>query len=207
MQIFGYGEDALTLWAIKDKLDVILEAVEDSSDPSMCQVFFRPSFGRRGGDSSSQFGEFDFILLSKDRLYLGESKWIRSSEKVKGGILELRDEQKRRHEVFKFYVKQWAFGHHSSWREFTDKARLELESGATKPLAPENSLLATNLLTVLGVIEEHYASRPDIRDVLLYFYDGETVEQLPQKASEDFDLVCIDYSQADTLGNFIRIEV
>jgi hypothetical protein len=207
MQILGYGEDALTLWAIKSKLDVILEAVKDSSDPSMCQVFFRPSFGRRGGDSSPQFGEFDFILLSKDRLYLGESKWIRSSEKVKGGILELRDEQKRRHKVFKFYVEKWAFGDHSNWREFTDKARLELESGDAKPLAPENSLLATNLKTVLRAITEHYASRPDIRDVLLYFYDGETVEQLPQKASDDFDLVCIDYSQADTLGNFIRIEV
>ena len=110
MQILGCGEDALTLWAIKNKLDVILEAVEDSSDPSMCQVFFRPSFGRKGGDSSPQFGEFDFIILSKDRLYLGESKWIRSSEKLQGGVLELREEQKRRHEVFQFYVKQWAFG-------------------------------------------------------------------------------------------------
>lgn len=205
MQILGYGEDALTLWAIKNKLDVILETVNDSSDPSMCQVFFRPSFGRKGGDSSPQFGEFDFIILSKDRLYLGESKWIRSSEKLKGGVLELRDEQRRRHEVFQFYVEQWAFGSYSSWREFTDKARLE--SGAAKPLAPENSLLATNLQTVLGVIKEHYTSTPDIRNMLLYLHDGATVEQLPQKASEEFDLVCIDYSKAYALGNFIRIEV
>ena len=207
MQILAYGEDALTLWAIRNKLDLILRGVNDSSDPSMCQVFFRPSFGRRGGDSSPQFGEFDFILLSKDRLYLGESKWIRSSEKLKGGVLELRKEQKRRHEVFQFYVEQWAFGSYSSWREFTDKARLELESGAAKPLAPENSLLATNLQTVLGVIKEHYTSTPDIRNVLLYLYDGATVGQLPQRAGEDFDLVCIDYSKEDTLDNFIRIEV
>ena len=206
MQILGYGEDALTLWAIKNKLDVILETVGDSSDPSMCQVFFRPSFGRRGGDSSPQFGEFDFIILSKDRLYLGESKWVRSSEKLKDGILELRDEQKRRHEVFKFYVKEWALGSHSSWREFIDRVRLELESGVTKPLAPENSLLAANLQTVLGVIKKHYASVPDIRNMLLYLYDGRAVKQLPQKVSEDFDLVCIDYSGADTLDNFIRIE-
>jgi len=206
MQILGYGEDALTLWAIKNKLDVILEAVEDSSDPSMCQVFFRPSFGRRGGDSSPQFGEFDFIILSKDRLYLGESKWVRSSEKLKDGILELRDEQKRRHEVLKFYVKEWPFGSHSSWREFIDRVRLELESGVTKPLAPENSLLAANLKTVLGVIKEHYASVPDIRNMLLYLYDGRAVKQLLQKVSEDFDLVCIDYSGADTLDNFIRIK-
>jgi len=206
MQILGYGEDALTLWAIKNKLDVILEAVEDSSDPSMRQVFFRPSFGRRGGDSSPQFGEFDFIILTKDRLYLGESKWVRSSEKLKDGVLELRDEQKRRHEVFKFYVEQWAFGSHSSWCEFADKARLVLESGVVKLLAPANSLLAANLKTVLGVIREHYASMPDIRNMLLYLHDGAAVEQLPQKATEDFDLVCIDYS-ADTLDNFIRIEL
>jgi hypothetical protein len=206
MQILGYGEDALTLWAIKNKLDVILETVGDSFDPSMCQMFFRPSFGRRGGDSSPQFGEFDFIILSKDRLYLGESKWVRSSEKLKDGILELRVEQKRRHEVFKFYVEQWAFGSHSSWREFTDKAQLELESGVVKPLAPTNSLLAANLKTVLGVIKEHYASMPDIRNMLLYLHDGAAVEQLPQKVSEDFDLVCIDYSGADTLDNFIRIK-
>ena len=206
MQMLGYGEDALTLWAIKNKLDVILEAVGDSSDSSMCQVFFRPSFGRRGGNSSPQFGEFDFIILSKDRLYLGESKWVRSSEKLKGGILELRVEQKRRHEVFKFYVEQWAFGSHSSWREFIDRVRLVLQSGAAKPLAPENSLLATNLKAVLGVIKKQYASVPDIRNVLLYLYDGKTVEQLPQKATEDFDLVCIDYS-ADTLDSFIRIEL
>ena len=74
MQILGYGEDALTLWAMKNKLDVILEALNDSSDPSTCQVFFRPSFGRSGGDKSPQFGEFDFIILSQNGLYLGESK-------------------------------------------------------------------------------------------------------------------------------------
>jgi len=156
MQILGYGEDALTLWAIKNKLDVILEAVEDSSDPSMCQVFFRPSFGRRGGDSSPQFGEFDFIILSKDRLYLGESKWDRSSEKLQDGVLELPAKQRLRHKIFKFYFEQWAFGSYSSWREFTVKARLELQSGVAKPLAPENSLLATNLQTVLRVVKKHY---------------------------------------------------
>lgn len=204
MQILGYGEDALTLWAIQNKLNLILDSVNDSSDPSTCQVFFRPSFGRGGG---ARFGEFDFIILSKSRLYLGESKWVRSSEKHKNGILELRDEQKRRHAVFKFYVEQWAFGSYSSWREFTDNARLELQSGVAKPLAPGNSLLATNLQTLLGVIKKHYTSMPDTRNVLLYLYNGTTVRQFPQKASEDFDLVCLDYSKADTLGNFIRIEM
>jgi hypothetical protein len=204
MKIIGYGEDALTLWAIKDKLDLILQGVNDPSDPSICQVFFRPSFGRGGGAS---FGELDFIILSENCLYLGESKWDGSSKRLEDGVLELPDNQKLRHKIFKFYVEQWSFGGYSSWREFTDKTRLELQSGVTKPLAPENSRLATNLKTVLGIIKEHYTSTPAIRNVLLYFHEGKPVEQLPQRASEGFELVCIDYSEADTLDNFIRIEM
>ena len=69
MNILGYGEDALTLWALQNILPFILEMLHDSSVPSQCDVFFRPSFGRRGGKRSSQFGEFDFIILSEDRLY------------------------------------------------------------------------------------------------------------------------------------------
>jgi hypothetical protein len=184
MQILGYGEDALTLWAIKNKLGVILQTVNDFSAPSMCQVFFRPSFGRGGG---SQFGEFDFIILSKDRLYLGESKWDRSSEEFEDGVLELRDEQKLGHRIFKFYVEQWAFGSYSSWREFTDKAQLELQlHDIAKPLAPENSLLASNLRTVLGVIKEHYAATPDIRNVLLSVLEksGALTHNIPILAEE-----------------------
>ncbi len=189
---------------IQNKLDLILKGMNDSSDPSACQVFFRPSFGRGGG---ANFGELDFIILSKNCLYLGESKWDRSSERLRDGVLELRDNQKLRHRIFKFYVEQWAFGGYSSWLEFADKARLELESGVTKPLASENSRLATNLQTVLGIIKKHYTSMPAIRNVLLYLHDGKPVEQLPQRASEGFELVLIDYSEADTLDNFIRIEV
>jgi len=207
MQMLGYGEDALTLWALKNRLDVILQAVDDSSAPSTCQVFFRPSFGRSGGEHSPQFGEFDFIILSKIHMYLGESKWVRSSEKFQDGVLELRDEQKLRHKLFEFYVKEWAFGRYSSWREFTDKATAKLRlSGIAKTVAPEGSLLASNLQTVLRIIKEHYGSLPDVRNVLLYLFDGATVEVLPQKASEGFELVLIDYSK-DTFDNFIRIEL
>ncbi len=63
MQILGYGEDALTLWALQNKLMEILKFLDDSSDQPECKIFFRPSFGRRGGAGSSQFGEFDLRLL------------------------------------------------------------------------------------------------------------------------------------------------
>ena len=58
MEIFTYGEDALTLWALKNKFLEILKKYEDNTPVSQCKIFYRPSFGRRGGSKSSQFGEF-----------------------------------------------------------------------------------------------------------------------------------------------------
>ena len=79
MELLGYGEDGLTLWAIKNRLDTILDKLKDDSDPNNCLVYYRPSFGRRGGLKSAQFGEFDFILLSEHGIYLVESKWDKLS--------------------------------------------------------------------------------------------------------------------------------
>lgn len=205
MKILGYGEDALTLWALQNKLPFILQMLHDSSFPSQCEAFFRPSFGRRGGKRSSQFGEFDFILLADDCLYLGESKWDKSSEKIMDRVLAIRDEQQLRHEIFKFYVEEWVYGDYSSWQEFIKSARAKLEKrGITKPLAPENSLLAFNLQTVLGAIKKHYEAQPAIRNVLLYFHEKAYKGVLPKKAGKDFIVISIDYSYG-LLGNFVNI--
>ena len=72
MQILGYGEDSLTLWALKRELGTILRSLCDTSRPENCKVLYRPSFGRGHG-----FGEFDFIILADACVYLGESKWQR----------------------------------------------------------------------------------------------------------------------------------
>ena len=34
--IFGYGEDALTLWAVTERLELILDELGDDSDPTAC---------------------------------------------------------------------------------------------------------------------------------------------------------------------------
>ena len=65
VQLIGYGEDSLTLWATKEKLRDLLMQLSDPSDPESCKAFFRPSFGRGGGSKSPEFGEFDFILLTR----------------------------------------------------------------------------------------------------------------------------------------------
>jgi hypothetical protein len=209
VKILGYGEDALTLWALQNKLIQILKFLKDASDPSECKIFFRPSFGRRGGSNSSQFGEFDFILLTKTCLYLGESKWDKSSELSNAGSLELRPEQKLRHRIFEFYVRKWAFGQYDSWKKFLEGQEKFSKEEFGKPLAPINSLLKSNLMTVLGIISGHFTKTPQIINLLLYMYDsssGEPPTMTVSKMDSKFHFVPVDYSGFGE-GNFIPIEI
>ena len=203
MEIFGYGEDALTLWALKNKLSAILESLGDSSSLSQCKVFFRPSFGRSGGENSAQFGEFDFVLLSEKKIFLGESKWHRSSENISNGKLKLREEQILRHTMFKFYIEEWAFGNYANWDEFDKYAADKLKAlGIHKPIASAQSLLASNLQVVLNVIKLQFDSCPQIKNVLLFLHDGTSSKSLPKQAGSDFQVVTIDYSESAS-ENFV----
>ena len=64
MKILGYGEDFLTFWAVSRKLAEILSQLNDDANPEDCEVFYRPSFGRRAGKNRSEFGEFDAIIIT-----------------------------------------------------------------------------------------------------------------------------------------------
>ena len=66
-EIFGYGEDAFTLWAFKKRISEILDKLNDHSSQSDCLIFFRPSFGRSGGKGSAQLHQLlqPFILRTK----------------------------------------------------------------------------------------------------------------------------------------------
>jgi hypothetical protein len=202
MEIIGYGEDALTLWAMLNKIDFILKALRDTTDPSECKIFFRPSFGRKGGPDSAEFGEFDFILVNPNRVYLGESKWENSSE-YKQGQLTLRHEQLLRHELFKAYLEQWVAGDCKTW---ADLARRMPEGGIQKPLPPTNSLLASNLVEVLTSIRQFCGGIPEVKNVLLYFHKGASAENMPTDTIEDFTIIPIDYREAG-IGNYVRLEV
>ena len=199
MKAYGYGEDSLTLWALRHRLKDILEPFDDNTPTASCQVFYRPSFGRSGGDNSPQFGEFDFIILSKKTLYLGESKWDRSSLKIEDGVLKVGDVQARRHEIFKAYVTNWAFGEYQDWEVFREEARSQIG----KPIPGKDSLLASNLQTILGAIRNHFDTEPDPEDVLLYFHRKGAADQPPPKANWGFKLVPMEYEPA--LGNCIEM--
>ncbi|MDR3578182.1 MAG: hypothetical protein P4L50_30310 [Anaerolineaceae bacterium] len=207
MEILGYGEDALTLWGMKYKLSDILNSQNDPSNPERCKIFFRPSFGRAGGDKSAQFGEFDFIILSDDFLYLGESKWDRSHEKIADGCLILRPEQLLRHRVFYCLIQLWLDNDYICWSHFKVPAEKILrKESVNKQFAPENSLLAKNLEMTFNIIKGHYKSIPQIKNLLLYFHCNKPVSQLPKKAGNDFNVVSLDYSMV-TLGNYIQISI
>jgi hypothetical protein len=207
MKILGYGEDALTLWALQNRLIQILEFLDDPSGSFGCKIFFRPSFGRRGGSGSSQFGEFDFILLTRTCIYLGESKWDKSPEFSDTGLLELRPEQLLRHQVFAFYVREWAFGQYDSWDRFVlEGTQKLLGEGINKRLAPAGSLLALNLKQVLGIIRRHFPKEPKIVDLLLYLYNGSKKKAPPSMTDGRFRLVPVDYSSVAE-GNFVPIEI
>lgn len=205
MKILAYGEDALTLWALKNKLEYILQELGDVPKLSHCQAFYRPSFGRRGGENSSQFGEFDFILLTENCIYLGESKWDGSSEKIVDGKLELREEQLLRHDLFAFYISEWFSDDYEKWIDFQQIAEVKMQKEKfLKPIAPENSLLAKNIQSTLEIIKNHYSNLPEIKNVLLYFHENLSKEKLPYKAGDDFKVICIDYSKA-LIGNYIAL--
>ena len=207
MKLLGYGEDALTLWALTRRLDAILSVLGDASDSRLCEVLFRPSFGRSGGTNSAQFGEFDFMVLTRQAILLGESKWDRSSEEINEGVLTLRPEQEARHRIMRFYIDHFAFKNYQQWGEFIAKETPEFSgTGLGKPLAPEGSRLASNLEQVLRSMRSRFQSKPEITDILLYLRGKREKGSLPSKGPGHFRLVPLDYSE-DLEGNMISFEI
>ncbi len=167
MKIIGYGEDSLTLWALTQKLEYLLKKLSDPSKSEECTIFYRPSFGRRGGEKSSQFGEFDFILITLTTAYLGESKWWQSKEiNANKLMIELSPSQEKRHQLFKEYIEAWP----SQQGESRSESFKEFGLRDKKPTAPAGSILRQNLKFVISKIVGRDGIRKDIQNVLLVFY-------------------------------------
>lgn len=160
--ILGYGEDALTLWAIGTQLPRLLRTLGDESPPERSIVLFRPSFGRRGSARNSAgplvllpaFGEFDAIIGTAAGTYLIETKWSASSES-RGAVLVLRPEQVRRHAVLRCYIEEWRSVRPSCWTEFLEQSCIEdrlVHLGVA--VAPKRSRLAASLTAVLGLLDD-----------------------------------------------------
>jgi hypothetical protein len=184
--VFGYGEDSLTLWFLKNQPQVVLERFSDNTKPSDCLAFYRPSFGRSGGSESAEFGEFDAIMASKENIYLIESKWDNHRQSAPAKLV-LRPEQTERHEVFRWYLSKW------------NEESAEFIKG--KKLAPPNSLLATNLQHVLSQLRQccpNAANLDHVKNVLIYFHSANS--KPPQKVSEGFTIIPVEYE-----GNYVNL--
>lgn len=205
-KIFGYREDAFTLWVLEHRTLDILETFQDRSALSDCLIFYRPSFGRHGSERSAAFGEFDAILVSSENIYLIESKWDNVSECNDDEII-IDEVQKLRHRIFTWYITHWDRKYCNNWKRFVKENQADFQRKFHgKPIAPMGSLLATNLEFILNKFQEHcknFSSNRNIKNVLLFFHNAGT--KPPYKTSEAFRLMNIDYSQEFT-GNFVPIE-
>ena len=205
-KIFGYGEDAFTLWALKHHTAKILEAFQDQTNPSDCLIFFRPSFGRSGGKDSVEFGEFDAILASSENIYLIESKWDNFSDFNEEKVT-IKSVQKIRHHIFRWYLTRWNPKYSKDWQGFVRDHTPDFKKKFSgKKIAPSDSLLARNLQFILTMLQRYcknLSSERNIKNVLLFFYDKNRSTP-PIKISENFNLVSIDYSQ-EIMGNFIAL--
>jgi hypothetical protein len=206
-EILGYGEDALTLWALKYRMSEILSKLNDKTSPSDCIVFYRPSFGRSGGSISPEFGEFDAIIASPVNIYLIESKWDNISGTKRDEAL-VKPVQKLRHEVFSWYLLHWKESHSKNWERFIDENKEDFKEalkGEKQLVKDKESLLAKNLEQILNMLIEHcrgFQGEQNIKNVLLYFHRAKS--SIPSKP-EGFELIPIDYSK-NVVGNFVKLE-
>jgi hypothetical protein len=199
-KILGYGEDALTLWALKHHLSKILDEFQDKTPIPECLIFYRPSFGRHGKDGSSIFGEFDAIIASKQNVYLIESKWDNHND-FKNEEFPLENHQILRHQIFAWYLTHW--NKNGNWQTFV-KEQKENFPFPNKTIA-RNSLLAQNLEHILIKIYEHHThlSESNIKNVLLFFYDSEK-SKYPTKTNDSFKIIPIAYNR-EIDGNFVTL--
>lgn len=185
VKLIGYGEDFLTLWAVTEKLELILEKLGDKTDSEDCTVFYRPSFG-------SQYGEFDAIIVTKNMVYPVESKWRWLTRPTKASI-KLGRKQILRHEILAWYHEAYSG---EDWKDFIEEQGRSFHERFSRErdvkIAPQGSLLSFNLQTVLKNI-----SGKELRNVLLFIHRGE----LP-KIETNFEIIEIEYEP--THGNFLE---
>lgn len=194
-RIIGYGEDALTFWALQHRIGDILKEFRDSTALDDCLAYYRPSFGRSGGEGSAEFGEFDAIVASRRNLYLIESKWDNGTKSEKE-TLTLRNEQVLRHRIFEWYLNNWGRKYSGNWQAFVDEQERNFKF--EKKMAPVGSLLAENLERILSRLREHCTVdtlENNVQNVLLFFYDARNSKPLTQ-TNNGFRTIQIEYGKA-----------
>lgn len=174
-QITGYGEDALTLCVLKNRLKEMCSKLK-VEESSVLEILYRPSFGR-GGRSKKNFGEFDAIIVA-DKIYLIESKWEKSSEvkkKRNKENIKIRPEQQNRFRAFRYYYRNWKRIKASV--DNADKgANGSLNEDFNKQLISGMKLIDDNnddsvIYCLMDYIVRTYPGK-EIKDIILLLYSG-----------------------------------
>lgn len=188
--MIGYGEDALTFWALRSDLRRILRELDDQTDPESCLRIYRPSFGRGGGKAN--FGEFDSILATRKSVYLIESKWDDKDHERKWSV-RLQETQVRRHEIFRWYFLRWPDDKFGDWGQFVERYEGHFsQEFKGKTIAKQGTLLSGNLMYILGRLKGYPRH---LTDVLLFFDSGENVKPSNVNPPGFFKLVVLPYSR------------
>lgn len=174
MNINLYREDGYSLWVLLKRFPNLLLALGDTTppdDPSIV-VFYRPSFGRLSDSPtglSKQFGEFDILIGTPQGVYPIESKPEKCGElDRRTQVMTLREEQVRRHRIFRTYRSLWQKYQPLNWTSFREVAMGEFSDahpGWTMPT--RQNLLGRNLEFVLRSLQN---CGDRIQDTVLLFH-------------------------------------
>lgn len=201
--IYGYGEDSLTYWVLASQRAQLLANLGDDTEPGACKAIYRPSFGRAGGPTSSQFGEFDAILQTVHHTYLIESKWD-SAAPARNEVV-VNDTQILRHRIFQWIRQKWSAQGRPDWVPFVNQAGQEfIQDFGGRTLANPGTLLARNCQQVLLLLQDGPLS---MRNVLLYFTGTEAmpravVDERLQPLTDPFQLCVFNYASMNNSGYF-----
>jgi hypothetical protein len=172
MKINLYREDGYSLWVLLKRFPQLLLAVNDSTPPDDPRnvVFYRPSFGRADSKTAvrKQFGEFDLLIGTPNAVYAIESKPDKCGElDRRTQVMTLRDEQVRRHDIFRTYRTLWQKHRPSNWNQFRSAALAEFASAHPGwTMAESRDLLGQNLEFVLQSLQD---CGDHIQDTVLHF--------------------------------------
>jgi hypothetical protein len=196
-ELIGYGEDGLTLRVMTRHLPELLMKLGDDSKPEECLRFYRPSFGRRGGQDRAEFGEFDAILATCRAVYPFESKWIRSA--VPAGLMEIEPQQVLRHRIFQWLRERWQA--EMKWQDFVAAQQAAFQVAFHKPLAPAGSSLADNIEYILNRLTAYPASTQHV--VMAFYRDDCDKPEGVARCDAAFRLVAFPFTSINRGGLFL----
>lgn len=176
MEIIGYGEDALTLMALRDE-EIIKQILTQAGNKRKksherqipkIKIYYRPSFGRNG----KCLGECDAIIGTDTKIYFVECKWMDSKE-IQSNSIHLDEKQKKRNDYLIEIAREY----------FSDDGNMSEKVKKDKNIKGDDTKLIVSLKHVFGVMKdgiENKKAKDVFRSLLVVFVDNKAFK-VPQK--------------------------